>query len=210
MLYDGVGLNAPGQEQKRGLMEGSFWSDGQVRVSGREFNGLAASACFKRGEMSCLSCHSLHHYQDPDDQLGARMEGNQACLQCHSSFAAKLESHTHHRAESTGSLCYNCHMPFTTYGLLKAIRSHTITSPTVRSSLATGRPNACNLCHLDKSLGWTAQKLNGWYGQPGEGNCDRSGEDLEADGVSQDREDRQPDGVADSEEDKRGLEAPVR
>ncbi len=166
--YDGAGLDAPGHENKRALMEGSFWSDGQVRVSGREFNGLFASACFQRGQMSCLSCHSLHKYQDTDDQLAVRMEGNQACLQCHNSFAAALEQHTRHRAGSTGSLCYNCHMPHTTYGLLKAIRSHTITSPNVQSSLATGRPNACNLCHLDKSLGWTSDKLKDWYRQPAE------------------------------------------
>jgi hypothetical protein len=41
-------------------------------------------------------------------------------------------------------------MPYTSYGLLKAMRSHTISSPTVAESVQTGRPNACNLCHLDK------------------------------------------------------------
>lgn len=55
-------------------------------------------------------------------------------------------------------------MPFTTYGLLKTIRSHQISSPSVESTLATGRPNACNLCHLDKTLAWTAEYLNQWYG----------------------------------------------
>jgi len=56
-------------------------------------------------------------------------------------------------------------MPHTTYGVLKAIRSHQISSPRVADELATGRPNACNLCHLDKSLAWTASKLERWYGQ---------------------------------------------
>jgi hypothetical protein len=55
-------------------------------------------------------------------------------------------------------------MPYTTYGLLKTIRSHQISSPSVRASLETGRPNACNLCHLDKTLAWTAEYLNQWYG----------------------------------------------
>ena len=164
--YDGTNLHAPGNEKKRALMEGSFWSDGMVRVSGREFNGLAASGCFKRGELSCLSCHSLHQYTDPDDQLAAGMDGNPACLQCHAEYAANLERHTHHPVGSSGSLCYNCHMPHTSYGLLKGIRSHHINSPTVKASLATGRPNACNLCHLDKTLAWSGRKLNAWYGQP--------------------------------------------
>jgi hypothetical protein len=34
--------------------------------------------------------------------------------------------------------------------------------------LRTGRPNACNLCHLDKSLDWTAQNLFAWYKIPPE------------------------------------------
>ena len=58
-----------------------------------------------------------------------------------------------------GALCVNCHMPNTVYGLLKATRSHRITSPDVRTDLEHGRPNACNLCHLDKPLAWTAQRL---------------------------------------------------
>lgn len=166
MHYDGRDLNAPGNEKKRTLMEGSFWSDGQVRVSGRDFSAMVGSACYQRGELSCLSCHSMHSYQSPAHQLARGMEGNQACYQCHGDYAAKLEQHTHHRAGSSGSLCFSCHMPRTTYGLLTAIRSHTINSPTVQSSLDTGRPNACNLCHLDKSLGWTATKLHDWYRQP--------------------------------------------
>ena len=56
-------------------------------------------------------------------------------------------------------------MPHTTYGLLKAIRSHTIDVPDVGTSIATGRPNACNLCHLDQPYGWTGQKLEEWYGR---------------------------------------------
>jgi hypothetical protein len=55
-------------------------------------------------------------------------------------------------------------MPYTTWGLLRAIRSHTVQSPSVAASLATGRPNACNQCHLDQTLGWTAEKLEEWYG----------------------------------------------
>ena len=55
-------------------------------------------------------------------------------------------------------------MPYTTYGLLKAIRSHQVDSPDVTASVETGRPNACNQCHLDKSLGWAAAELETRYG----------------------------------------------
>jgi hypothetical protein len=150
-----------------------FWKDGQVRVSGREYNGLVESACFVKGEMSCISCHALHPARDDarplttwnDDQLRAGMDGPGACLQCHDAYAdpQKLAAHTHHAAGSRGQNCLDCHMPYTTYGLTKAIRSHTIASPSVASALASGRPNACNQCHLDRTLGWTADRLHEWY-----------------------------------------------
>jgi hypothetical protein len=154
-----------------------FWSDGMVRVSGREFNGLLETKCYTHGEMSCLSCHTMHPPEDDprplsewaDDQLKVGMRTNQACLQCHDDELGSEEqliSHTHHSASSSGSLCYNCHMPYTTYGLHKAIRSHQLDSPTVQASQQTGRPNACNQCHLDKSLGWTADTLQEWYKIP--------------------------------------------
>lgn len=145
-----------------------------VRVSGREYNGLIRSPCFKRGTMSCLSCHDLHPDADrigaswADDQLNSDRDSNDSCLQCHESLqtAEALTSHSHHAVESSGSRCVNCHMPHTTYGLLKAIRSHEISSPTVLETKAHGRPNACNQCHVDKTLQWTNQRLHDWYGVP--------------------------------------------
>jgi hypothetical protein len=155
-----------------------FWNDGMIRVSGREHNGLIDSPCYVHGigdrKLSCFSCHAMHPKKtDPDalhewanDQLKPGMRSNQACLQCHQDYDANLAAHTHHPAESTGSLCYNCHMPHTTYGLLTAIRSHEISSPSVDASLKTGRPNACNQCHLDKTLKWTAEHLRDWHEIP--------------------------------------------
>ena len=57
-------------------------------------------------------------------------------------------------------------MPYTSYGLLKAIRSHTVGSPSAAETVQLGRPNACNLCHLDKTLAWTAEALEEWYDVP--------------------------------------------
>jgi hypothetical protein len=55
-------------------------------------------------------------------------------------------------------------MPNTTYGLLMLTRSHRIDSPSAANSARTGRPNACNLCHLDRTLAWADEKLVTWYG----------------------------------------------
>lgn len=153
-------------------LDDSFWSDGEVRVAGRDFNAISDSACYQLGEMSCISCHELHQPADDsrspsawaDDQLRADLSGDGACLQCHDHEQYQSRRHTRHAAGSSGSRCWNCHMPHTTYGLLKAIRSHTISSPDVAVNLQTGRPNACNLCHLDRTLAWTAEHLSEWYG----------------------------------------------
>ena len=157
-----------------------FWSDGVIRIAGREFSGLITTPCYTHGDaskqMSCLSCHAMHRPEGDerlaedwtDDQLKPEMAGNHACVQCHDDFSTdeQVTAHTHHEATSAASLCYNCHMPHTTFGLLKAIRSHGLVSPSVQSSLDTGRPNACNQCHLDQTLAWSADLLESWYGQP--------------------------------------------
>ena len=145
--------------------ERPFWSDGTCRVSGREYSSMVNSPCYQRGKLSCISCHSLHSSQ-PDDQLAKGMESNQACIQCHTDFENRIEAHSHHASNSSGSLCYNCHMPHTTFGLLKGIRSHRIQVPRVMSADKSDQPNACNLCHLDRTLEWSAEKLLDWYGQP--------------------------------------------
>ena len=142
-----------------------FWEDGTCRVGGREYNGLIESKCFTEGGMTCVSCHSMHA-GSRDGQLAEAMDTDRACVQCHDSIANDVEAHTHHSAESSGSRCFNCHMPHSSYALLKAIRSHTIDSPTLKQTQEKGRPNACNLCHLDRSVAWAGKHLSDWYGQP--------------------------------------------
>ena len=161
-----------------GYMSTLFWSDGMIRVTGREYNALIESPCFQHDDaertMTCLSCHRMHQDADDprsmrtwaDEQLEQEMETNDACLQCHPAVGDTLVQHTRHQPGSSGSLCYNCHMPHTTYGLMGAIRSHQVDSPSVIASVETGRPNACNQCHLDKTLSWTSEYLKEWYDIP--------------------------------------------
>ena len=117
-----------------------------------------------------MSCHTMHQ-QDAalqsewkNDQLSPNMRGDSACLQCHPKYKQLGIEHTHHAIDSAGSRCMNCHMPHTIYGIQKTSRSHTISSPSVDVTLETGRPNACNLCHLDYTLEKTATHLADWYG----------------------------------------------
>jgi hypothetical protein len=152
------------------LLNETYYTDGMIRVTGREYNGLIHSSCHKNGEMTCLSCHQMHKSGSDErslqewanDQLRPEALGDAACVQCHQADQYST-NHTHHAVGSTVATCYNCHMPHSTYGLLKAVRNHTISSPDIAKDRQAQRPNACNLCHLDKTLQWSAQHLEEWY-----------------------------------------------
>jgi predicted CXXCH cytochrome family protein len=143
--------------------DGRFWGDGTPLTTALEYNGMALSKCYQegRGSMSCLSCHTMHG-DDPNLLLKPRMQTDAACLQCHEKYREGLIGHTRHAADSPGSRCVNCHMPHQVYSLMATHRSHRIETPTLAGSLGTGKPHACNLCHLDKSLGWTKTELAKW------------------------------------------------
>lgn len=160
-------LAEPGAPELGESADSLFYRDGTIRIGGREHNGLVRSPCFERGtgqqQLSCLSCHSLHD-SEPNDQLGSGKQGNLACAPCHERQAANVSRHSHHAATSPGSLCYNCHMPHTSYALLGAVRSHRIDSPSF-DERTQDRPNACSLCHLEQSESWAADAARRWYGE---------------------------------------------
>jgi hypothetical protein len=161
------------------FLRARFWRDGMVRIAGREYNGLLDSPCFTPHakddqRFSCLSCHRLHQQTDDlrprrewaNDLLTVAGEGNAQCVACHRSMSGPdaQAAHSRHADGSSGNRCMNCHMPYTSYGLLKATRSHTISSPSAHETLHAGRLNACNGCHLDRSLRWSAGWLQKWFG----------------------------------------------
>lgn len=137
-----------------------FWPDGSVRVGGREYNGLVASACFAKGvgerTATCLSCHAMHR-GDPAGQLAPERRGDAACTGCH----ASTKEHSRHAIGSPGAACVACHMPKTSFALLSAVRSHRIDSPRVAPLPA--KPSACSLCHLDRPAAWAAETLQRWF-----------------------------------------------
>jgi predicted CXXCH cytochrome family protein len=167
LLLSPEALAQPGAPELGESAESLFYRDGTIRIGGREHNGLVRSPCFERGrgkqQLSCMSCHSLHQ-SEPADQLGVGKRGNAACASCHDSHAADVSRHSHHAPTSPGSLCYNCHMPHTSYALLGAVRSHRIDSPSF-DERTQDRPNACSLCHLERSEAWAASAAAAWYGK---------------------------------------------
>lgn len=140
-----------------------FWADGTPRLTAYEYQGMTQSACYQQAELSCMDCHSMHA-GDPAGQITDRNRGNAPCLRCHQDFRreSQLVAHSKHSADSPGSLCYNCHMPHLNYGVMAIHRSHRIEVPDAQRDAATGRPNACLNCHVEKTPLWAANQLGQW------------------------------------------------
>lgn len=136
-----------------------FWQNGSPRLTAYEYQGILRSACFQKGDhqnrINCLSCHSMHE-GDIKGQIKPENRTDKACLSCHQQFSqpAQLAAHTGHKAESAGSRCYDCHMPRVVYGVMAFHRTHDITIPDASLTASQLVPNACNQCHLDKSVNW--------------------------------------------------------
>lgn len=152
-------------QQNPDFFRARWWDDGTVVAGGREFTAMSVSKCYTEGEISCISCHTMHG-DKPADQLRPEARSNEACTQCHSEsvYTSDIAEHSHHPAASEGSQCVNCHMPRTAYALFDAIRNHEIAVPNLKASAVHGVPNACNLCHLDQTLAWTDRWMVEWYG----------------------------------------------
>ena len=125
--------------------------------------------------MTCLSCHQMHQSSDDprpvkewaNHMLKPGMRGDDACLQCHAEYADDVEAHTYHEAGSYRQRVPE--LPHAAHGVGADERASASTRSTARPcspASTTGRPNACNACHLDQTLAWSAEHLAKWYGQP--------------------------------------------
>jgi hypothetical protein len=117
---------------------------------------LIASPCAPA--IKCTDCHDPHT-AGPGPGAPDSPRALAACTHCHSALAdpAREAAHTHHPAGAAS--CLDCHMPRITAGVSAFVRTHRISSPADSVMLAAAAPNACNLCHLDRSISWTVSAL---------------------------------------------------
>jgi hypothetical protein len=113
---------------------------------------LAASPCLG---IKCTDCHDPHRADAKLD--GARSIA--ACTHCHDKLADAATALAHGGPGHATTTCLDCHMPRMVMGIDHVVRSHRISAPTDPRILGEGGPNACNLCHLDRSIAWTADEL---------------------------------------------------
>src|SRR5271165_1560635 len=139
------------------LEEGVYYPDGQILEEDYEWGSFIQSKMYHEG-VTCSDCHDPHSGKLPQVSM------NSVCGKCHSLAKFGSEQHHHHKAESAGALCVNCHMPTKTYMVIDVRRDHSFRVPRPDFSVPYGTPNACNQCHKDKSNVWAAETVAKWYG----------------------------------------------
>ncbi|MCS6883819.1 MAG: cytochrome c3 family protein [Acidobacteriota bacterium] len=140
-----------------------FWKDGTPRLSAYEYQGILQSKGHEKSNLTCISCHNMHG-GDPHGMIDEQMRGQQGCLQCHKEIAKDIRTHTRHNPQGAGSDCYSCHMPKMTYGLLTIHPTHRIHSPDPSRAWKYQMPDACTICHTNKTAVWAAKNLSELYG----------------------------------------------
>jgi predicted CXXCH cytochrome family protein len=146
----------------------AFYKDGRFRETTFIGEAFMRSACFRRGQAQCASCHNPH---PPDaaanrNSLKFRANPDQMCLQCHPQIGARVAEHTHHAPESAGSRCTACHMPPIMNALVFRAASHQVDDiPRADFTARFGAqdsPNACLICHTGRTIEWVAPQLDHW------------------------------------------------
>lgn len=124
-----------------------FYPDGRDLGENYTFTGWNMNKCVANSELHCVTCHTSSGRNRFADNP------NQACASCHTENAANVTTHSGHKAGSEGAVCVNCHMPKSEFG--RMVRSdHSFRPPMPEGTIRFESPNACNMCHTDKSPEW--------------------------------------------------------
>ncbi|MDO8127121.1 MAG: cytochrome c3 family protein [Candidatus Brocadiales bacterium] len=147
-----------------------FFEDGISKKNRNQGNDFIRSKMYSRG-IRCFDCHNPH-----SGKYTAMVykPGNSLCLTCHSANSPagpperSISEHTHHKADSPGSQCIECHMPrIGKHAVKLESRSHCFDFDFVspERTILYDHPNACNRCHQDKTTEWALRALKNWGGK---------------------------------------------
>ena len=153
------------EEHKLGELTFTHFPDGTAHKNRMQGNDFVQSLMYARG-VTCFSCHDPH---GSDNTAMVRKPGNELCLGCHGPnsqagpHAPSIEAHSHHKSGSPGNECIACHMPKIEETISdQKVRSHTFRFVTPVETETLKIPNACNVCHSDKSTEWAKTALESW------------------------------------------------
>ncbi len=147
-----------------------FYKDGRFRQTTFIVEALQRSKCFKKGQVSCGTCHNPHSHDESANPTALKFpdDPNPMCTGCHTQFQdkSKIATHTHHPSGSEASQCVSCHMPRIMEALLFRARTHQIDdipNPDMTQRFGQSEsPNACLLCHAEKNALWVKQQISSW------------------------------------------------
>ena len=88
-----------------------------------------------RGDISCISCHSIHPDRVSFDLL--KTEPTDLCISCHKMQQAQFRRPYHHPVLEGGMSCVNCHDPHSEM-------------PRRHQRVSVGVEQACVSCHVEK------------------------------------------------------------
>ena len=147
-----------------------FYANGAAKKNRTQGNEFVHSMKGKHG-ITCINCHNPHTLQPTAE----KNTGNDLCMKCHTfgsiigPHQETLEAHTHHKAESKGSLCVECHMPKVARHTGKSpltVRSHLFGFTTPDETINYNMPhetNACFACHKkDRDMPTLQEDLEKW------------------------------------------------
>jgi predicted CXXCH cytochrome family protein len=153
------------ESHELGKLTFTHFPDGTAHKNRMQGNDFIQSLMYTRG-VTCFSCHDPH---GSSNEAMLRRPASEVCLACHGPHsqngphAVSIEAHTHHKEGSAGSQCVACHMPKIEQTIADVnVSSHTFHFVTPAQTDALKIPNACNVCHKDKSTDWAATALAGW------------------------------------------------
>jgi predicted CXXCH cytochrome family protein len=153
------------EEHKLGETTFTHFADGTAHKNRMQGNDFVTSLMYTHG-VACFTCHDAH---GTDNNALLWKPANVLCLDCHGPnspngpHAPTIDQHTHHKAGSEGSECIACHMPKIQQTIADVnVRSHTFHFVTPAQTEVLKIPNACNVCHTDKSPAWATAALKTW------------------------------------------------
>jgi len=124
-----------------------FYADGRDLGENYTYTGWMMNPCSHNSDLHCVTCHTSSGRNRFADNP------NDACAKCHQENAENVVAHSGHKEGSEGAVCVNCHMPKTEFG--RMVRSdHSFRPPMPEATIKYDSPNACNICHTDKSPEW--------------------------------------------------------
>ena len=138
---------------------GDFFADGRPKISSFEYQALVQSRCYRLGGATCVSCHTAPHQLHQPDEVkppprgapaGAAGSDAATCGSCHADLVARAAAHSHH-ADGRAQRCAACHMPPVVTGVLDQFADHALDVPAPENTVRHGVPNACNVCHQDRT-----------------------------------------------------------